>query len=241
MELVNMNSPVALYHQLKEILAQKIISNEWSVGDRLPTEFELCEQYGVSRITVRQALTELERDGLISRKQGVGTFVSIPKIEQSLTSFYSMSEEFRKRGLKPRTEVVEFRIESAERTVRKALAIEEGQTVYHIKRLRFADDLLMAIEYTYLPEVLFPNLTKAELDSNALYDVMRNRFGVVTSSARESFGAIAISKDDAKYFGLAEGYPALDLERFAYSGSDCVEYTRGVMRGDKFRFYVKLD
>ena len=99
MELIRQNSPVALYYQLKSILAQKIMNNEWQVGDRLPSEFELCKEYGVSRITVRQALAELEKDGLIKRRQGVGTFVTVPKIEQQLTSFYSFSEEFRKRGL----------------------------------------------------------------------------------------------------------------------------------------------
>lgn len=241
MNILNENSPVALYYQLKEILTQKIVQNELVVGERLPTEFELCEQYGVSRITVRQALNELEQDGLIYRKQGVGTFVATPRIEQSLTSFYSMSEEFRKRGLTPRTEVVEFSKELPPKKIAKALELGEGQPVYYIKRLRFADDTLMAIEYTYLPLVTFAGLTKEELDTTPLYDIMRNRFGVVTSSAKESFGAVAINKEDAAHFGLPEGYPALDLERFAYSGSTCVEYTTGVMRGDKFRFYVKLD
>lgn len=241
MKLVKENAPIALYHQLKEILAHKIVNNEWSAGEQLPTEFELCEQYGVSRITVRQALNTLEKEGLIVRKQGIGTFVSIPKIEQSLTSFYSMSEEFKKRGLKPRNQVREFRIELPTDEVRKALSLPKGESVYHIERFRYADETLMAIEYTYLPVPIFPGLTRGELDSSPLYDVMRTRFNVITSSAQESFGATAISKADAKDFGLEEGYPALNLERFAYSGSECVEYTIGVMRGDRFRFYVRLD
>ena len=111
MVLVKENSPVALYYQLKSILAQKIMNNEWQVGDRLPSEFELCKEYGVSRITVRQALAELEKDGLVKRRQGVGTLVTLPKIEQSsLPVFTAFPEEFRKRGLNPRNEVEKLEI-----------------------------------------------------------------------------------------------------------------------------------
>lgn len=241
MVLVRENSPVALYHQLKAILAQKIMNNEWQVGDRLPPEFELCKQYGVSRITVRQALAELEKEGLVKRRQGVGTFVTVPKIEQQLTSFYSFSEEFRKRGFKPRSEVVKFVVTQPEEKVRKALNLAKGEEVYYLKRLRYADETLMAIEATYLPAKLFNGLTEQDLDSAALYDVMREKFGVVTDSARETFGAVAIEAKDAVLFNLPPGYPALDLERFTYSGEQCVEYTTGVVRGDKFRFEVKLN
>lgn len=233
-------SPVALYYQLKSVLAQRILDKEWQDGDRLPTEFELCQQYGVSRITVRQALAELERDGLVIRRQGVGTFVTLPHIEQNLTSFYSFSEEFRKRGMTPRNEVVGFSFGAPDSKVKKALKLHDGQDVYCVKRLRFADETLMAIENTYLPAHLFPNLTQADLDNGALYDVMRNNYNIVPHSAQESFGATAITPEEAELFNLPPNHPALDLERFTYSGSTCIEYTRSIVRGDKFRFHVKL-
>lgn len=240
MEKLQENSPVALYHQLKSILAQKIMNNEWQVGERLPTEFELCKQYGVSRITVRQALAELEREGLVRRRQGVGTFVTVPKIEQQLTSFYSFTEAFRKRGLKPRSEVEQLRIRRSTPEISRALHIAEDEEVYYLKRLRYADDVLMAIEATYMPVKLFPGLTKDELDMTPLYDVMRNRYNIVVDSATETFGAVAIGEKEATQFQLPPGHPALDLERFAYAGETCVEYTKGIVRGDKFRFKVKL-
>lgn len=240
MELIKENSPVALYHQLKSILAQKIMSNQWQAGDRLPTEHELCKQYGVSRITVRQALAELEREGLIKRRQGVGTFISVPKIEQQLTSFYSFSEEFRKRGLKPRSAVERLAVIVPSPAISGALELPEEEKVYYLKRLRFADEVLMAIEETYLPAKLFPGLTKEVLDTTPLYDVMRNTHGIVAASAKESFGAVAIGEQDAALFGLPPGHPALDLERYTYAGDQCVEYTRGIVRGDMFRFEVRL-
>jgi len=237
---LNENSPVALYYQLKTILADKIMNKEWQVGDRLPSEFELCKQYGVSRITVRQALAELEREGLVKRRQGVGTFVTVPKIEQQLTSFYTFSEEFRKRGLHPRNEVEKLEIRVPTSKIAEALQLHGDERVYYLKRLRYADDVLMAIESTYLPVRLFPNLTKEELVTTPLYDVMRSKYGVVVDSARETFGAVAVSRREAELFQLPAGHPAIDLERFAYAGDQCVEYTVGVVRGDRFRFEVKL-
>ncbi len=233
-------SPIALYHQLKMALAQRILDNEWKVGERLPTEFELCQYYGVSRITVRQALAELEKEGFVRRRQGVGTFVTVPKIEQSLASFYSFSEEFKRRGLTPRNEVTEFALKAPTAKLRELFALRDGEQVYYMKRLRFAGETLMAIEVTYLPARMFPGLTREDLENTALYDVMRNKYGVVADSAEESFGATAITKEDAQLFKLRPGDPALDLERLTYSGSECIEHTRGIVRGDKFRFRVKL-
>ncbi|HHY14492.1 MAG TPA: GntR family transcriptional regulator [Firmicutes bacterium] len=241
MELVKSSSAVALYYQLKEILSKKILENVWPHGERLPTEHELCEQYGVSRITVRRALAELEREGLIVRKQGLGTFVSIPKIEQNLASFYSFSEEFQKRGFTPRNEVTEFSIQPADATLQKTFHLAEKQEVYSFTRLRFASDIPIAIESTYLPVYLFPGLEREELIESPLYQIMNQRFGVIANSAKESFGAIALGEKEAKIFQLEMGDPAFDLERLAYWGAQCVEYTRGVVRGDKFRFQVKLD
>jgi len=118
--------------------------------------------------------------------------------------------------------------------------LPEDEKVYYLKRLRFADETLMAIEATYLPVTLFPDLSKEELDTTPLYDVMRNKYGVVADSARETFGAVAINRHEAELFQLPPGHPALDLERFTYAGEQCVEYTVGVVRGDRFRFEVRL-
>src|SRR5665647_3212360 len=97
---LNVKLPTTLYFQLKEQLMSRIAMKEWNPGDKIPNEHALCHEYGVSRITVRQALTDLEREGYIIRKQGKGTFVTFPRIEQNLTSFYSFSDEFKKRGFK---------------------------------------------------------------------------------------------------------------------------------------------
>lgn len=232
-------SRMTLHHQMKEAWTEKIINNEWKVGDKIPTEFELCEQYQISRITVRQALKAMEDEGYLVRQAGKGTFVAIPKIEQNLMSFYSLSQEFRKRGLTPRSEVLEFHIQIADKEILQKLYTDNNQ-VYYIKRLRFANDVLMAIESTYLPVDLFPDLKEDDIKNKALYDMMRDSYGIIPSNADESFGATIISDKEAVYFGMKKGMAAIDIERLTLSGNRCIEYTTGVIRGDKFRFHVKL-
>lgn len=233
-------SPVSLYHQLKEVLLQRITDKEWKYGEKIPTEFELCRRYNVSRITVRQALAELEKEGFLIRKQGRGTYVSVPKIEQNLTSIYSFSEEFRKKGFTPRNKILEFHDMPPEAGIMEKLKIEGCEHIYYIKRLRYADDILMAIESTYLPADMFPGMDRKELDEKRLYDVMRDRYGVAPSSAEEIFGAVLIDEKEAEFFGIKKGSAGLEIQRYTYSGLRCIEYTRGVARGDKFSFHVKL-
>lgn len=241
MELLKSSSAVALYYQLKEILSKKILDNVWPYGTKLPTEYELCEQYGVSRITVRRALAELENEGLIVRKQGLGTFVSIPKIEQNLASFYSFSEEFQRRGLIPKNEVTEFSVQQPDAEMQRVFSLGKEQEIYAFTRLRFANEIPIAIESTYLPVHLFPGLEREALVEYSLYQIMNEKFQVIASTAQESFGASALGKEEANIFGLKVGAPAFDLERLAYRGAECVEYTKGIVRGDKFRFRVRLD
>lgn len=233
-------SPLALYYQLKQILENKIVSGTWQVGEQIPTENELCELFGVSRITVREALAELEREGYITRKRGRGTFVAVPKIEQNLMEIYSFTEEFRKRGLTPHSEVLEFVRLLPERNIQESLGIGRDESVHYLKRLRFADDVLMAIECTYLPCSHFPNLARKQVAESPLYDVLRSDYDLVLTSAKETFGAVLIEPPDSSMFGVEPGAPGLELERYSYSGDSCVEYTVGIIRGDKFRFTVRL-
>lgn len=233
--------PTALYHQLKEQLMNRITRKEWNPNDKIPNEMALCSEYRVSRITVRQALTELEREGYIIRKQGKGTFVSFPRIEQNLTSFYSFSDEFKKRGYKFSNQILEFQLTVPVSEITAKLGLEKAKAqAYYIKRLRYADDTLVAIESTYLPFDLFNDLKREDLENNSLYDIMRQKYDVNPNSAGESIGATLIAEREAVFFGVRKGTAALDIERFAYSGSRCVEYTTGIVRGDVFRFHVKL-
>jgi GntR family transcriptional regulator len=232
--------PVALYYQLKNIFLKKIQDGKWGAGEMIPTENELCKEYNVSRITVRQALSELEKQGYLLRKRGKGTYVMIPRIEQSLMSFYSFSEEFRKRGFKPGNKLLEYDLQIPSADIAERLKSENNKKVYYVKRLRYADDIPIAIESTYLPAHLFQGLNKHSIENKPLYDIFRDEYGIVPDFAEESFGADLISEKEAGILELKPGKPVLDIERTAFSGDKPIEYTTGVIRGDMFRFNAKM-
>jgi len=241
MEL-NSSLESSLYNQLKDILLNKILSGEWSNGEKIPNEYELCKMYNVSRITVRQALAELTKKGYLVRKQGSGTYVSIPKIEQNLTSFYSFTEEFKKKGFSPSSKVLEFHLQISRKEIAHKLGLSEGnREVYYIKRLRFADNIPVALESTYIPAALFRDLKEEDLEAKALYDIMRDQYGVVPSTAEESISAVNLGEKEAIYLGVNKGVAALQVERFTYSLETCIEYTIGFIRSEIFRFHVNLD
>ena len=232
----------SLYSQLKNILLGKILSGEWSNGDKIPNEYELCRMYNVSRITVRQALAELTKKGYLVRRQGSGTYVSIPKIEQNLTSFYSFTEEFRKKGFSPSSKVLEFHLQISKKEIARKLGLsEENREVYYIKRLRFADNIPVALESTYIPAALFHDLKEEDLETKPLYDIMREQYGVVPSTAEESICAVNLGEKESIYLGVNKGVAVFQVERFAYNLDTCIEYTIGFVRSDIFRFHVKLD
>lgn len=237
--MLNEKAPVALYYQLKEILVDKIKSNEWAIDSKIPTERELCELYKVSRITVRQALEELENEGFLYRKQGRGTFVTAPKIEQRLSKFYSFSEEIRNMGYTPSTKIIDFKIVASEEVVAKHFN-EKGITVYCIRRLRLANNEPFAIETSYIPYDLCPNLTVEEIAAKGLYNTMKTKYGLIPNEAVETFEAVLINPNDALQLQVAKKSPGLLLERTTYADDKIVEFCHGIIRGDRYKYRVVL-
>lgn len=241
METLDNKLPTTLYHQLKQILLGKILSKEWHAGDKIPNEFELCKQYKVSRITVRQALAGLEREGYLIRRQGKGTFVTVPRIEQNLTTFYSFTEEFKKKGFIPWSKVLKFDLIKAGKDVLAELGDVEGVSqVYCITRLRYADEIAVAFETSWLPADMFSGLNEQQLSGKPLYDIMRDSYHVILETAKESIGAALATEAEAKQLCIEKGEAVLDIQRHAFSGSRCVEFTHGKIRADMFRFTARL-
>ena len=116
--------PVALYYQLKNELLKKITSKQWLPGEKIPSEKELCQIYGVSRITVRKALDELAESGHLVRRQGKGTFVTNVSVEQRLSKFYSFSEELKKHGMQEKVKVIRLEQIPATQEIADRLEIE---------------------------------------------------------------------------------------------------------------------
>jgi GntR family transcriptional regulator len=217
------------------------IENNMKENDQLPSEREICLKYDVSRTTVRQAMTELERDGIIYKVHGKGTFVAPKKVNQDLIRFYSFTEEMKKLGKKPISKVLDFNIiEVGEKLARK-LQISLASKVYEFQRLRIADETPMMLETTYVPCDIFPNLKRTDLESMPLYDIFTKIYEVNISLAEEVFRPVITKKFEAELLKMSPEIPSLKIERFTYSNNRVIEYTNTIARGDKFKYRVRLE
>lgn len=222
------------------ILISKIES-EMEENQQIISEREICDTYGVSRTTVRQALNQLEKEGYIYKVRGKGTFVSPKRLKQDLVSFYSFTEEMKKLGKKAKSEVIGFEIVDAKEKVGKIYGVNEDEIMYKITRIRKADDIPMMYEVTYLPYELFKGLNKEQLENRPMYDVLINEFKINITSAEEYFEPILTKKLESIYLEIPQGAPSLKIERLTYGGEKLMEYTIGIARGDKFKYRVHLN
>lgn len=238
--MLDERSPVSLYYQLEGILIKKIKDNEWPINSKIPTERELCEMFKVSRITVRQALNGMEKQGFLYRKQGKGTFVTSPKLEQRLTNFYSFSEEIRKMGSKPDAKVISFEVIESNEVISKNLEVANHTKVYAIKRLRLADNEPFTFEISYIPYDIAVGMTMEEVEKNGLYDTLKKNFGIFPSEAIETFEAVLVPNDIAAYLKVKRNTASLKLERYTTAQGRVVEYCISMIRGDRYKYKVIL-
>lgn len=238
--MLDEKAPVTLYFQLKEVIINKIKSNEWPIDSRIPTERQLCDIYKVSRITVRQALGELELEGFLYRKQGKGTFVTAPKIEQRLSKFYSFSDEISRMGHVPATKILVFTTIEADDAIARNLNIEKGSIIYRIKRLRLANNEPFAVETSYMPGNMFSDLKEDEIASYGLYNTLKQRYNVNPDEADETFEAVLIGSEDAHFLQINKNSPGILLERFTHASGKTIEYCRSIIRGDRYKYKVTL-
>ena len=228
-----------LYDQLVDILTEKI-DHEFRPGDLMPSERELSERYGLSRTTVRLALQELERLGLVVRQHGRGTFVADRSAQTTnLMQSYSFTDQMRAMGREPETTIIEFCEFEADKNLAEHMGVRIGDKLFKLKRLRSADGMPMMVERTYLPVRKFLSLKRPMLEHHALYNVIENTFHEKIRVAEEEFFASIARPADARLLDISEGSPVLDLVRTTYNvGNEIVEYTLSVARADQFKYKV---
>lgn len=239
---IDRSSPIPLYAQLKHILREHIQHGSYQPGDRIPSELELCDHYGVSRIVVRQALAELTQEGLIVRRQGLGSFVAQPKIQESLvqklTGFF---QDMQQQGYTPQTTVLRKEKIRASSRVAANLGLEDEAEVIRIDRLRAVDDVPINYVSTYLPARLCPALLDADLSSQSLYGYLEETCQLKIDRGQRFIEAVPAGEYEANLLGIEPGSPLLQLESISYlSDGTPLEYYLALHRGDRSRFNVQL-
>lgn len=240
MKVIDKSSKMPLYLQLIDILIDKI-NKGLKENDRLLSEREICDIYDVSRTTVRQALDELERDGYIYKLHGKGTFVAPKRVNQDLVSFYSFTNEMKKIGKEPSSQIINFEIVEAGEKILNKFNIKAEELLYKLVRVRKADNVPMMYEVTYLPFERFYELSKEKLEGKAMYDVLKEEYNANLTFAEEYFEPILTNKLESIYLEIHEGAPSLKIERYTYESKRLIEYTVSIVRGDKFKYRVQLN
>jgi len=240
MKVIDKESRIPLYYQLMDIIKEMIEEGHLSENDQLPSERELCETYNVSRSTVRQAIQELEREGYIYREHGKGTFVSPEKFKQDLLSFYSFTDEMKKIGKTPSSQVLDFKVIKCNDELAKKMKLDSGEKVYMFTRLRLADNEPMMLETSYVPCSRFPGLTKEQLEQSAMYEIFTKKYNAVFTCAEEIFQPVLTREEEALLLQYRPGLPAMMIERITHENSTIIEYTKGIARGDRFKYHVLL-
>jgi GntR family transcriptional regulator len=227
---------IPLHVQISEALRRRIQNGNLESGASFPSERELAELYGVSRMTVRQAVHHLREDGLIYYERGVGTFVSNRKIDVHTRHLGGFSDEMVSLGLTPSSRIVELKRESASEPVARELLLAPDEMVFHIERLRLADNEPMAFENTYLPEKICPGLDECDLEANSLYQILVDKYWVQMHHAAESLEAAAATQFVAKQLGIKTGSPVLVVHRVMFSeANQPLEWARTTYRADRYR------
>ncbi len=233
------SSPLPLYYQLRNVILQQIENGVLSPGDTLPAERELIDRYGVSRITVRQALNSLMADGLLYRQRGLGTFVRKSRIEQELSTLTGFSEEMIARGLVPGAKLISAEMVEADGVVAAKMQIAPGGRVFRLVRLRLADGEPVALDFNYLPVEIGERLQRENLEE-ALYTLFP-KMGVELDWADQAIQAGPADELVAEQLGIKKGTPVLLMERVV-SATDgtVVEYSRTSYRSDRYIYRVRL-
>ena len=236
MPILNRNSSIPLYFQLKQHLLDEIESGRWKPGDLIPGDLELQRLYGVSRSPVRQALQELSQEGRVIRSPGRGTFVTEPKLSHGPQAGHTLSDSLRARGQPPGWRVLAYGTVPAPRRVALNLQVEPGSPVFWSSRLRLADrepiGHLVAHAAVREGEIDLTALADGRsLDYLAAADHLRG------AGADRTIEAVAADEEQAALLGFEVAAPMLLVRRLVVTaGGRPIEDFRGIYRGDRFQY-----
>lgn len=233
-------SSIPIYAQLEEAIQEKIKKREYLPGEELPTERELTELFGVSRMTIRQAISNLVHKGILYKIRGKGAFVSKEVIEKKL-EIESFSDDMRKRGVIPGSKIIRFEKISPSEEIKEKLKLSEGEKIYFLNRLRLANNEAIAIEYCYLPEKFYPNIIKYNMTDCSLYTIMKEEYNIHFNYMKQSMRASNLVKIDAEMLiGKSKGV-GLVSERLMYNIEEVpIEYTKTIYHAERYTFNMVL-
>lgn len=235
MDTPDRGSKEPLYVQIERTIRDRILSGDWKPGDQIPSEEQLCEDFGVSRVTIRQALRILADDGLLSRGRGRGTFVRTPTLTSGVRGLRSFTEDMGAVGMDAGSTVLACEKQRAPSAIARHLDLTIGEDAVLLHRLRHGAGQPIGVQRAYLPAKRFPGLENADFSDKSLYTYLRQHYGVIPVEAHERFWITEIADEDARLLDVNKHLCCFRVERLSRDAAGPIEYTASIMRGDRFR------
>lgn len=232
----------AKYSQVGNSIIGKIEDGTYKTGSSIPSERELIEKFNVSRITIRKAIDELVSKGFLTKIQGKGTYVKSGIHRQNLFSLTSCKNDIIQQGMTPSTIVIKAEVEVANEEIQDALELENGDKVFTLERVYYADDIPVNYTITHLPLKKFPGIDKIDFKNSSLYEILENKYGTKLIEATRTVEAILPEKKIAKMLDLNSTSPVLLFKATTIGeidGIKCpIENFTCNYRSDRFKFYI---
>lgn len=224
---------------MKNLIEEKIISNEWPKGFQIPTEKELAKRFDVSTITVKRAILDMVHEGLLYRQRGKGTFVT-SKRETDLQSLVTLKHDAEDEVKHPHR-MLGFERINANPLIGKKLDIDEKDEIFKISRVKLNGKKPVVIEHTYLPTELFSGLSEEMLQDELLYSVLQNNFGFELDQAKIYFSTLTANFEEAELLNVPEGEQLFVIERTTRTkDGTLVEYSKFIIRQEEYQFYIDV-
>jgi len=232
---------VPLYYKLAENIEEQINNDIYEKGEKIPSERELCEIYGVSRMTVRLAIDELVKKGKLEKVQGKGTYVLSKSIVQNLNKVYSYSKEMNKQGKISSTKMIKRKIVKADEKLAKKLRVPIGENLLYIERLRLAENVPIMVEKTWFIYNVTPFLMDIDFTKKGLYKTLDEDYGIRFNKAIETFKATQLNSYECRLLNCPNDQHGLLIKRLSYSDDKIICCSSIVSKGDTFEFTVVLN
>jgi len=230
-----------LYYQIREDIREKINSKIYPPNSLIPSEAELCQIYGVSRVTVRRAILDLAQENMLTRGKGKGTFVSETYGLTSTRGVQGFTQELLGLNMRPSAKFLNCKIRKPDSAVRQNLELDEGDNVITISRLRFVNNEPCMVEVMNFPYKLVPEMEKEDLEQS-IYCMLKDKYHREVVHAKEILEPIIIGEYESKLLGLTATTAGLRINRIGYDAEkNIVEYSTHILPGKKCKLVIDRD
>lgn len=237
---IRKESDVPLYLQLINSIKNRISDGTFKENEKIPSELSICSEYNLSRTTVRLALDALEKEGLIYKVRGKGSYISSQKIYQDRSKFSKFYDDIKNMGKIPYSRIISAKVEESDEEIIEKMNLKKGDKIFKLIWSRYGNEEALIYETIYLNYSLIEGIEEINLREKKLYEILFEKYGIKISHGRELFFPCKLNASEAKYLELDEGDLGMKVERVLYQEDKVVEYTRSTVRGDRFIYTINF-